>query len=358
MTNIIDYVKKYGDYSFEDEEFNEIDAAVLSLLSYVDFYNIVSTKKKSVSLKNALDYFFNNYDLKLFVKRGFSRKELLSLCKIIKDKERYKDIILYNYVYKIGFDEQFSAVTMKLPNNAIVISYEGTDHNLVGWEEDFAMCYKFPVPCEIDAVKYINKNISLFDKDVIVLGHSKGGHLSMIASMYANLMNRFKIKKVYNFDGPGLKKKEIESRKYKRIEDKLFNIVPNHSIVGLLLRHTDNLNIVKSMRKDLYAHSIFNWEVQDNHFKTTTLSKISKDLDKSIIMWLDEHSIKDREDIVKSIFEYLRKNGVSDVTNLSKIKTLITLIKNSKKLDKETRDVLANFIKFNFDYHVNSKKEK
>ena len=35
--NIIDYVNKYGNFDFNEEEFNDIDNVILSLVSYVDF---------------------------------------------------------------------------------------------------------------------------------------------------------------------------------------------------------------------------------------------------------------------------------------------------------------------------------
>ncbi len=358
MTNIMDYVKKYGDISFDEEEFNEVDAAILSLISYIDFSGIIGMNKKGQYLRNALDYFLTYYDLKSFAKKGVARKDIIKLCRLIKDKARYKDILLYNYVYKLGFDEQFGAITMKLPNKTVIINYEGTDHNLVGWEEDFAMCYRNLVPSERDAIKYINKSVSLFDKEVIVLGHSKGGHLSMVAGMGAILPIRIKIKKIYNFDGPGLRKEIIKSHKYKRIKDRLNYIVPNHSIVGLILRHDDNIKVVKSVKKDLSAHSIFNWEVLDYAFKDAVLSRLSKNLDSSIVMWLDSHEDCEREKIGKAIFEFLRKNGLNDVSNLIKIRTLFMLLKNSKELDNETKKVLGNFIKFNVDYMKQNKKEK
>lgn len=355
MTNIIDYVKKYGNKSFLDLEFNDLDAAIFSLLSYIDFYNIVPSKKREISLKNALDYFLTFYDLKKFIKHGFSRRELLTLCKLIKDKERYKDIKLLNYIYKIDWQEQFGALTLKLPNGITVVSFEGTDHTLAGWEEDFTMSYKFPVSCETTAIKYLN-NISIFTKQLIIVGHSKGGHLSIVASMFANPLIKMKIKKVYNFDGPGLRSNIIKSHKYHSISKKLSHIIPDHSIIGLLLRHNSNLTVVSSTRKDFYAHSIFNWQTEKTKFKTSKLSHLSANLDKSIILWLDEHNDYERENIVKNLFEYLRKNGITDVTKLVKLKTLFTLIKNRKDLDKETKNVLANFIKFNYDYHVNNKQ--
>ncbi len=352
MSNIFDYVKEYGNKTFFEVEFNEVDASILSLLTYLDFNNIVSNKKNTSHLGNVLEYFLNYYDIKSFQKRGLIQKNIIKLCKVLKNTLRYKDILLYNYIYKISFDEQFSAITMKLPNNTIVIAYEGTDHNLVGWEEDFAMCYKFPVSAETDAIKYLNKCTSILDKDIIVLGHSKGGHLAMIASMYCNPLIKLKIKSIYNFDGPGLRQKEISSSKYKSIIKKLNHIVPNYSVVGLLLRHNESFKTIKSNRKDLFAHSIFTWEVNKSDFEVTGLSKLSKNLDQSIIIWLDQHSDNEREKIVKDIFSYLRKHSITNIKDLTKIKNVLLLIKNHKDFDLETKNLISNFIKFNFDYYI------
>jgi len=188
--------------------------------------------------------------------------------------------------------------------------------------------------------------------------------LFFIANSYGNITLKIAEnlvddkKKIYNFDGPGLRKEIIKSHKYKRIKDRLNYIVPNHSIVGLILRHDDNIKVVKSVKKDLSAHSIFNWEVLDYAFKDAVLSRLSKNLDSSIVMWLDSHEDCEREKIGKAIFEFLRKNGLNDVSNLIKIRTLFMLLKNSKELDNETKKVLGNFIKFNVDYMKQNKKEK
>lgn len=351
---LFDYIKENGNKTFFELEFNEIDASILSLITYIDFNNIVSTKKDPKKLKNCLEYFLKYSDLKSFSKRGFTQKNLIKLCKELKDKLRYQDILLYNYVYKVNFDEQFSAITMKLPNNIIVIGYEGTDHNLVGWEEDFAMCYKFPIPAEKDAIKYINKSISILDKEVYVLGHSKGGHLAIVASMFSNPLVKMKIKKIYNFDGPGLRKKEFTSYKYKSISKKIEHIVPNYSVVGLLLRHSKNIKSIKSTRKDLSAHYIFNWETNNTSFVNTNLSRLSKNLDESIIIWLEEHNDTEREKIVKDIFNFLRENDIKDTNQLTKLKSVLTIIKNRNDIDIETRNMLTNFIKFNYDYHISN----
>lgn len=357
MMNIIDYVKDFGKYTFFEKEFNEVDAAVLSAVTYIDFNNIVSDKKNPISLGAALEFFLSHYDIKKFLKRGIIQKELIKLAKELKLQIRYRNVELYNYVYDVTFDKQFSAITMKLPTKEIVVAYEGTDHNLVGWEEDLAMCYKFPVPADTDAINYLNKTVGFLDGKVYVVGHSKGGHLAMVASSFCNPLIKYKLKKVYNFDGPGLRKKEIESNKFKNMCKKLEHIVPHYSVVGLLLRHGNNTKSIRSTRKDLLAHSLFTWEVRENSFILEPLSILSKNLDKSIILWLDQHDDNERERIIKDFFDYLRKSGIENITEMTKLKNVISLIKNSDELDKETKDVLGHFIKYNFEYHLNNRSE-
>ena len=42
---LFDYVKKYGNCSFKVKKFNEIDAAILSALAYVNFKDLVPSFK-------------------------------------------------------------------------------------------------------------------------------------------------------------------------------------------------------------------------------------------------------------------------------------------------------------------------
>ena len=154
-------------------------------------------------------------------------------------------------------------MTFKVNKKFIYVSYEGTDHLLSGWKEDFELAYKFPIESQKYAIEYLNKTIGFFDKNIVIGGHSKGGNLALVASMYAKKSIKKKIIKIYSNDGPGLRKKEIESKEYKSIEEKYIHIIPNYSVVGLLLRHTSNYKVIKSTRKDLMAHSIMTWQINN-----------------------------------------------------------------------------------------------
>ena len=354
MGNIFNYITKYADNTFDEMPFNEVDAVMLSAIAYVDFSKIVNNDNKEVEMGLALEKFINRTDIKKYSKKGFLNKDLFRMCKMIKDKIRYRNIMLKNYVYILTKEEQFGAITMILPDKTKIIAYEGTDHNLVSWEEDFAMFYKYPVPADVDAIKYAKENISLFDKKVILLGHSKGGHLAMTATAFSPWYIRMKIDTAYNIDGPGFRAKELESRKYKMMEKKLEYIVPDYSFFGMLLRHRKKARVIKSFRKDIYAHSMYNWEVQGTRFVDEPLSTISRNLSRSIILWLEMHNDQEREAIVKDIFDYLRKSGISYIGDAVRIKYAVNLIKNLDELDDETKMLIKHFVKFNVKYHLDN----
>ena len=46
--NIYDYIDEYGIYSFSEKEFNEVDSAIFSFLSYADFSNIFEGEKMTI----------------------------------------------------------------------------------------------------------------------------------------------------------------------------------------------------------------------------------------------------------------------------------------------------------------------
>lgn len=354
MGNIFNYITKYGNKTLSEMEFNEVDAAILSNIAYVDFVGILDNDGKETPMSVALEKFLIMKDIRKFKRTGIFNDEIVRLCRSIKDTLRYRNIILRNYIYKITQEEQFCALTMLLPDGLKLIVFEGTDHNLVGWEEDFAMFYKFPVPADIDAIKYAKNNISLFDKRVIVLGHSKGGHLAMTASAFSPWYIRMKIDKVYNFDGPGFRLKEVTSRKYKNMQKKLEYIIPHYSFFGLMLRHDKPAKVVKSTRKDIMAHSVFNWEIKTNRFILEPLSALSKNLSRGTILWLEMHDDVSREAIVKDVFDYIKKSRITYIGDATKLKNIVTLLKNLDELDDDTKMWIKHFVKFNVNYHLNN----
>ena len=94
--NLISYIEKYGNKTFNDKPLNEVDKLILSNLSYVDFKHIISKNSfTKISLEKAGERFFtDNYDKG---KKILAVKGGIRLLKLMYKTNRYKDLLLFNY---------------------------------------------------------------------------------------------------------------------------------------------------------------------------------------------------------------------------------------------------------------------
>ena len=126
MANIIDYLKKYGNSSFEEECFNELDAAIFARLSYIDYASLINSRKY-YSKKNLLK--LSEKIIKLNDSARFRLNEDNVLLQTVSTSTRYKDIYIRTYVKQTDQKKvkQFSAITFinkSKRNNFILISFE------------------------------------------------------------------------------------------------------------------------------------------------------------------------------------------------------------------------------------------
>lgn len=338
--NIIDYIKKNKDKTFQELPFNEIDNLIYALLPYIDFTNIVPAfKSKKVTLKEvALKLRGKKKDF-----RGMFIGNTFKMLEIMKDSRRYQDTLLYNYMKVVNSDMQFGAITMKLPDYSIYVAFAGTDTSIIGWEEDFKMTYLYPGASQKYASIYLNKAIGLLDKKVRVGGHSKGGNLAICAVMNSHFWIRKKVKKINNFDGPGFLKKEIESKVYQKIEPRIKMYVPKESIIGMLFYNTLDYVVIKSKGLRILQHDAFNWQCKNTEFIRDSQSKRSKALQQKLTKKLEELTLDERTLLVNNLFNIFKNNNIKDTKEI-KVKEIFKLIKEFKKLDKETQNLLTELL--------------
>ena len=344
--NYFDYIDEYGDYTFEEREFNEVDNVILSMLTYVDYNGIVSENdkdKKSVFCVSK--EFFSKHNKSELKKAIIPTKMGIKLLDKISRTRRYRDVLLFNYLYVGSPDSQFSALTFDLGNRLYFIGFEGTDTLISGWEEDCKMAYTFPVEAHKLAKKYLRK-YTFKNAKLIIGGHSKGGNLALVSSMYTNFLVRWKIKRIYSNDGMGLRDEQMNSRKYKRIENRFIRIIPDSSIVGLLLRHKDNYIVIKSNMPGLISHDTSTWQIDRDTFSRTNLTRFSKVFDDGFSRWLDKYNDEERELFVKEVFDVMRENKIETLLDFSNNYMLIfNVLKSSKKLDIVVKDMAKDLIK-------------
>ena len=331
--NIFNYINKYGNISFEEKPFNEIDNVIFSLLAYLE----LDKGYIEVVGKEYLD----KYRLKEISKLGFSQKDAYKVLNKIVDKNRYKKIYIEDCLYNNN-DMQFRAITFKISNKLKYISFSGTDQYIDSWQESFNLLSSFLVPAHYEAIKYVKKHIKLFGPKVIIGGHSKGGNLAIVSSIYTNCLKKHKILKIYNNDGPGLRKKEYKSYRYKQIRKKYIQIIPHNSIFGILLRNEKHY-VVKSKTISFFSHSVSTWCIKDDKFKNAKLKH--QNLEIKILDWVDNHNDAERKKIVDTIFEAIKKCEINDTLNLRKIRNIVKVIKELKQIDDESKRLTIDFIK-------------
>lgn len=348
MKNIFDYIEYYKNIPMKEYNFNETDSLIFALLSYVKLKDIVPNSKK--------DYIYLDDAINLFIEKfkGFNPKKenwlfpnCYKLMETLKDSKRYKNLKIYNHIEIIDKETQFSAITIRL-DKLTYISYRGTDSSIVGWREDLEMFYKDYIPSQKLALKYLEDTINFFDRNIYIGGHSKGGNLSMYAYMFSNNNYKKRVKKVYNYDGPGLKKEMIENNKelYQDLTNKLITIVPNYSIVGMTLENT-NYFIVNSPNKGLWAHDGFSWEVFGGLLFQGHLSKKSTKLKENLKIYLDKMTNEEKEELVINTFDIFKKLKIEYTEQLQdlKINEVIKLIKDIKNIPNKTKSKWIIIIK-------------
>lgn len=369
MANILDYVEWRGDIDFVSSEFNEIDSLILSQLSYIGFDGIISNNNKELlTLKEASAKFFSVHDEK-YILGALLPKEIVTLLKVAGDSVRFGNLKLSCYINHVDKDrqEQFSAVTFEL-NDGIFIAFRGTDDTLIGWKEDFNMCFISPVPAQEESVKYLDYVLSLYkwrSGKVRIGGHSKGGNLAVYSAAFCPKKFRKKIAAVYNNDGPGFDDAMMKNPLYQEMLSKITTFLPQSSTVGMLLEHEEPYIVIQSTASGLFQHDVFSWQLKGKHFVTTSLSENCRFLDKTLKNWLAGMDNQQRMHFVDVLFEILSAGNAENLseleskklTNIKKsVQAVITMSNEDKKVLFETIKQLVNAGTNNFKEQMLNKK--
>lgn len=340
MTNFFDYLKWRDDLTLAQSPFNEVDAIILARMAYFPFECIdyklsspITIKEVTNSLKN-----YPNIKNKVFFKND------VDLIRILNKSNRFKNmqIVSYENIFDKKVETQFCALTVKLCDDLHYVVFRGTDDSLIGWKESFSMAFTFPIPAQTMAQNYLNKVVSETCGDLIVGGHSKGGNLAVYSGMYCKDKDR--IKRIYNFDGPGFNSDVIKSDEYLSIKDKIKTYIPQSSIVGLMLEPADHYYIIESAKAlNILQHDMAYWEVEKNHFKyVKSVTNSSKIIDATFKSWYNELTDKQREDYFNAIYSILSTTNVENLKNFGDnfFTNTISITKAIKNLDEPTKKVV------------------
>ena len=343
MSHIVSYIKRQQEKTFLESPFNEVDALVLSQFIYLKLDGIVpstSEEKEAVYLYEIADTM--DYE-KVFMDERY-RKDNKELFEAMVDSKRFRRMRMnyFSDITSVLAETQFTALTVFLEEGPIVVIYRGTDETMVGWKEDFNMCFKEPVTGQSLSAMYLQQVAELFKDKFIVTGHSKGGNFAIYATMNAEDEVQDRIEKVYSFDSPGFRPEILESVDFNKIKDRIIKYLPHSSIFGMLMQSEESYQVVECFSIGVLQHNPYNWQVTENEFKKVDkLGRSSLFLNETYNEWL--YSLNDEELHAYSEIWYhiMQEANITTMLDFTKEpgKALTNLIDAIRGTDDKTKEM-------------------
>ena len=333
--------------TFDNSPINEVDMFILSQISTADFKGIIP-ENVEIKLCDAFEEFFKIYAVNDSL--GVLQSQyVMNMYNIIKDKARYKDLLLRHQViiFNKENEEQFSAITIVLPDGSICVSFRGTDDTIIGWKEDCNLSVYDTVPAQKDAVDYLVSE-SNYDKTskIRICGHSKGGNLAVYSAVSASKEIRDRIIDVYSFDGPGFQSSFFEKEGYFDIKDRIFSICSQNSLVGVLLKSAGRLEIIHSRVFGPLARDGFNWTLMGTRFdREKEISEFSLFFQKLCNQYIEKSTEEEKTALFDELFDALLNSGCSTLTELTAMSPTETIkflrsINGSKNVKEFLRQII------------------
>ena len=350
---VFDYIHWRGDLTFAQDPFNEVDSVILSMICFLDFSQVVPAfgDHGFITLADAMEQMPQEYEGEHRL-GAILPDDILDMAHAAAEAPRYREAKLFGFENRIDEEKemQFAALTFRLSDDTLFVAYRGTDDTIVGWKEDFNMTFMDYIPAQERAAAYLNQIAGQHSGLIRTGGHSKGGNLAIWAAVHSNAAVRSRILRAYSNDGPGFTRAMLESEEYRTMRDRCITFVPQSSLVGMLMEHDENYQIIYSAKNGLMQHDPYSWAIDRNHYEyLESRSAFGEHSDAAIRKWLDSMTHEERHGLIDDLFEVLDATGAKTLTELSQTKGIIksvrkTLAEYDKPRRKRINRLLARFV--------------
>ncbi len=338
MASILDYVEWRGDLTFKEREFNDVDNLILAELAYTDLLGVLENGGLEDTITITEAY-------KKYKDLGKDQSYLMCNPEPLLEKcagtVRFGSVRIRDYIdmKNQGAQFQFAAMTFVLDDGSLYVAFRGTDDSLAGWREDLNFSYMEATPAQLSAVEYLNLELTKISRNrkdgilfpnsgenhdsrdeglppVRVGGHSKGGNLAIYASAFCE--NTDRIVTVYSNDGPGFNETIVGHSDYQKVLEKTSLIIPEGSLIGVMLYNKDEKQIVKSTAKGgTKQHNPYSWVVNATGFeqaeKQTSMSLM---LDRTLDEWTMRLDNEQKKNFIDILFDTLESSGAKTFTEI------------------------------------------
>ena len=349
MADILEYLDWRGDIPFDVDPFNDVDNLILAQISYTDLEGVM-TQDEELPIEEVAGIYFNIHTEEEITARDTFFKLAPFVLRKAAESRRFQGTTIGRYINMISADrqEQYSAVTYRLPNGICYVAFRGTDNSIVGWKEDFNLTFMNETAGQRRAVEYVNYYFGNTDERIVLSGHSKGGNFAVYAGAFCDEEIQNRIEAVYSNDGPGFRDEILARDGYKRILPRVISILPEESIVGVLLSNEYENHIVKSSAKGINQHDPMTWQVYGPGFvEEEHRSESSHLIDKTMMKWLATMNDEDRAAFVDMLFSSIESTGVTTLRDVSDggLKTIAEIIKSLKSMAPEKQQEFSTSVK-------------
>lgn len=339
MATIADYLNWRGDLSFAADRLNEVDALIFACLSYLQLPSYIRFDAE-YSLQELADAFFDQPNID---ERCIYKNDYLLLEAALKTV-RFSRCRMFGYrdVLDEAQHAQFSAQSWHLPDGTLVLAFRGTDNTITGWHEDFDMSFRSVVPAQQMALQYAREILESHSGNAVFAGHSKGGNLAVFAAMGLEDSLQERITAVYNMDGPGFEAPVLEHAGYREILPRIHALIPQSSVVGLLLDKLEEPIIIHSDALGIMQHDLHSWQVIGNHLeRRDALTADSVFLRDAVRRWLSGMNDTERSRFVTELFGIAEAGQAKKTADLIKPTSVYKFLR-ALSSDDDSRRVISS----------------
>ena len=320
MPTITDYLDARGGEPFDRFPLNEVDHYIICKLVNPNFTGVLEEAGAPLPVGEALARYDALRGEEADELGALASPQLMPVLRRLPETERFRDLRLSGYVRRIRPDktEQFSALTVHLPEGRRIVAFRGTDDTLLGWKENFLMAVRLHVEAQRDAAAYLSAAAEAQEGPLLVSGHSKGGNLAVYAGAMVPEEVQERVRDVYNFDGPGFLPEFYSEPGYLRIRSRVHTLLPRHCLVGTLLTREKWAGVVDCHVSGPAAHDGFTWEVGEAGFvRCSRLSRSSRAFEETMDLVLERLSLEERREFAEELFDALSSTGAVTLTDLT-----------------------------------------
>jgi len=324
MPNLIDYLEKVKELTFDQEPLNILDKVCINEIGYLTYekWLTASDLQKTINLHDYAEGKVLNPEYTFMV-----TKERVELAEAMVRSRRFAGLNLSNYcsVLDKEVEKQFAAMIFSLPElDYQQLVFRGTDDSVIGWKEDFQLTYSREIPAHRSAIAFLSEHLPNLSGHVTVSGHSKGGNLALYSAVQSSTALREQIAELLLLDSPGLMKSLLVKPSYQELKPKMTLIRPQDSVVGVMLYWDQDAQLVAAEGIGIAQHNALLWQVDlegSDFVYVDQPTDLSQRLKETFQEWIETLPNQQLKLVCDLFFDTILDSGIESLDDIG-VKTL------------------------------------